>query len=291
MRKPGWSTNCANLSPDRAAHEVWPAVYRGMSSVLERDDTQPWALDQLGGYWLFYKRDWTAAYEISTRQFQFRTGQSKFFMQAFVYRLYGWFEEARKAQKMAEDPEPTGADIRYHTTASRWAERRYAEGAQLARRTLELNPGHAMGYYWLAHCLVADGEFGAGLEAIEKAQADSTRQEMTALKGYAYARMGQPEKAREVLRELMGLRRTGPYLQPYFVARIYAALGENATALEWLEKADEDRSDYLLIPDVGGLRTDAAWDGLHNEPRYWQLCERLGVGKTQWPRPKPERMP
>ena len=47
-----------------------------------------------------------------------------------------------------------------------------------------------------------------------------------------------PGKAlREALRELMEVQRTGPYLQPYFVARVYAALGESATALDWLEKA------------------------------------------------------
>ena len=73
------------------------------------------------------------------------------------------------------------------------------------------------------------------------------------------------------------------------MARVYAALGENQTALDWLEKADEDRSEYLFFPDWGGLRTDYAWDTLQDEPRYWQLCDRLGLGKDQWPRK--ERFP
>ena len=81
----------------------------------------------------------------------------------------------------------------------------------------------------------------------------------------------------------MEQQRTSPYLQPYFVARVYAALGENAEALDWLEKGDADRSEYLLLVDLRGLRTDPAWDGLQNELRYWQLCERLGLGKTNGP--------
>ncbi len=276
-----------NLSQDLAANHVWPAVYRGMSSVLEKDDTQPWALDQLGGYALFYKRNWAGAYELFEREFRCRPEDERLWLRAFVCRLHGWFEEARLLQQKSEDPEPTASDQRYHMTASRWVERRYAEGAQLARRTLEIYPGHAEGYFWLVHCLVAKGDFEQGLEAIQKAQGVWKKQEMTALKGYAYARMGQPEKAREALRELMDVQRTGPYLQPYFVARVYAALGENKAALDWLEKADEDKSEYLLFADLGGLRTDPAWDGLQNESRYWQLCERLGLGKNQWPRPKP----
>jgi tetratricopeptide (TPR) repeat protein len=280
-----------NLSQDRAANEVWPAVYRGMSTVLEQDDTHPIALDQLAAYALFYKRDWATAYGLFERELQFRSKEDGHFVRAALYRLHGWFEEASVIQRMAEDPELTHIDGRFHMAASRWVERRYTEGVQVARRTLELYPGHAEAYFWLAHCLVAKGEFEAGFEAIEKAQEVWKKQEMTALKGYAYARMGQPEKAREVLRQLMDIERTGPYLQPYFVARVYASLGENAKALEWLERADEDKSEYLHFADLGGLRTDPAWDGLLNEPRYWQLCERLGLGKTQWPRPKPKRLP
>ncbi len=281
-----------NLSQDRSPVEVWPAVYIRSIKVLEKDDTLPGALDLLAGYLLLYKRDWIGGLEPYARELQSLSGCDRLFLRAFGYRTHGWFEEARIAQQKSEHPEPRGADQRFFMASSRWVERRYVEGVQIARRTLELYPAHAEGYFWLAHCLVANGEFEAGQEAIQKAQEVWKKQEMTALKGYAYARMGQSDKAREVLHELMELQRTGPYLQPYFVARIYAALGENASALDWLEKADADKSEYLLLPDfAGGLRTDPAWDGFQNEPRYWQLCDRLGLGKHQWPRPKPERMP
>jgi hypothetical protein len=40
---------------------------------------------------------------------------------------------------------------------------------------------------------------------------------------------------------------------------------------------------------AGGLRTDPAWDNFQDEPRFWQLCDRLGLGKDQWPRKKPPR--
>jgi hypothetical protein len=99
--------------------------------------------------------------------------------------------------------------------------------------------------------------------------------------------MGQPENAREVLQELLEVQRTGPYLQPYFVARVYAALNDKAKALEWLEKAEQDRSEYLFLgTNGGGLRTDPAWDELKEEPRFKALLKKLGF--DQWPRPKPK---
>jgi serine/threonine protein kinase/tetratricopeptide (TPR) repeat protein len=279
------------LSMDRPPVEAWSAVFSSMSRILEQDDTYADALEQLAGYILFYKRDWSNTYELNRREMQCRSGGTRLWLRAFWYRIHGWFEEARIAQQMSEEPEPTDIDQRTYMAAARWVDRRFTQGIQAARRTLELHPDNADAYCFLAHCLVANGEFESGLEAIGKAQRDWRRPEMIALKGYAYARMGQTNEVQKVLDELMSIERTGPYLQPYFVARVYAALGQNAKALDWLEKAEGDRSEYLFFTDFGGLRTDPAWDGLQKEPRFWQLCERLGLGKAQWPRPKPERMP
>jgi TolB-like protein len=279
------------LSMDRPPVEVWPAVFRGMSQILEEDDTHADALDQLAAYSLFYKRDWSATYEFNKRELQSRYGGSRLFIRAFWYRIHGWLEESRVAQQMSEEPEPTEIDQRMCMAAARWVDRQFAEGTRIARRTLELHPDVPDGYCYLAHCLVAGGEFESGLEAIDRAQRDWRRPEMMALKGYAYARMDRTNEAHAVLSELMNIQQTGPYLQPYFVARVYAALRENAKALEWLEKAEADRTEYLFFADFAGLRTDPAWDDLQDEPRYWQLCDRLGLGKTQWPRPKPEKMP
>lgn len=285
-----------DLSMERRPREAWPNVYARMKWIHEHDGTHAGALDQLTGYTLFYSRDWPAAYELVELQTAAGDPCTRLWIGAMWYRSYGWLEEARALQEKSEKSEksePVDFTQRFHMAASRWVgpKPRYHEGIQIARRTLEMHPGNLWGYISLAHGLVANGEFEEGLQVIEQAQEVWPRQEMIALRGYAYARMGQPGKAREVLRELMDLQRTSPYLQPYFVARVYAAMGENAAALDWLEKADADRSEYLLFADVGGLRTDPAWDGLKDEPRYWKICKGLGLGKTQWPRPKAERVP
>jgi tetratricopeptide (TPR) repeat protein len=247
-------------------------------------------LDGLGGYLLVWQRDWDGAYAAWNRGLLYCPNEFRAFRTAFYYRIHGWLDEARVLQQRAEQPDPTNADIRFFMATSRWVERRYAEGAAVARRTLELYPGQAGAYQLLAHCLVGNGEYESGIEATYKAQELWKKQEMTALRAVAYAKMGQPEKAREVLQELLEVQRTSPYLQHYFVARVYSALNEKGTALDWLEKAERDRSEYLFMGDSGGgLRIDPAWDDYMDEPRFQALLKKVGL--DQWPRPKPKLKP
>jgi hypothetical protein len=80
------------------------------------------------------------------------------------------------------------------------------------------------------------------------------------------------------------------YLQPYFVARLYSALNDHTKALDWLENAERDWSEYLFLGDFGGgLRTDPAWDDFQDEPRFKELLKKVGL--DQWPRPKPKDWP
>jgi TolB-like protein len=271
------------VAMDRAPVEVWPSVRRRVDAILERDDTHTDALNQLGGYLLFFDHDWRAFDACHEREIAWRSGRDWHFIRAWWLRISGRLEEARREQRLAEDPEPMDY-ARAFMCSSRWVHREYDAAIQVARRTLGLFPGNADGYYWLAHCLVAKGDYAQGIAAIADSQAVNERQELTALLAVAHARQGERAKAEAVLPELLGQQRSRPYLNPYFVARVYAALGEKELAMDWLQRAIDDRCEHLFVPDWGGLRSDWAWDGLQKEPRYWQLCEQLGMGKDEWPR-------
>ncbi|MBI3418210.1 MAG: tetratricopeptide repeat protein [Verrucomicrobia bacterium] len=273
------------IAQDRHPAEMWLTLEQRMDAILSQDDTHAGALDFRAACALL-KHDWKNFDAFSARSLESRSGQDWHWYRAFTLRIHGLFPDARAELEKAEQPESADGDFRFIMCSARWAERRYNEAIEVARRTLELHPTPVDEYnlhYWRAHCLVGKGEYDAGIDAIKQAEDIWPRQELKALLGYAYARMGRSEKAREVLGRLRELKRTIPYLQPYFVARIHAALGEKKEALALLEKAADDKSEYLFIPDWDGLRTDPAWDDLQNEPQYWDLCARLGLGKDQWP--------
>jgi len=71
---------------------------------------------------------------------------------------------------------------------------------------------------------------------------------------------------------------------PYFLAWIHAALGNTDQAFGYLNRAIDYRSQYIVHTEFGGLRTDPAWDGLRDDPRFEALCQRVGMGKDQWPK-------
>jgi TolB-like protein/Tfp pilus assembly protein PilF len=56
----------------------------------------------------------------------------------------------------------------------------------------------------------------------------------------------------------------------------YAALGEKQLALDWLEKACDERSGTLV-----GLNSDRLWDAVRNEPRFQDLIRRMNFPKSK----------
>jgi hypothetical protein len=60
------------------------------------------------------------------------------------------------------------------------------------------------------------------------------------------------------------------YVSPIDIATIHVRLGDVETALDWLEKAIDERTWYL-----GFLKVRPTWDSLHSNPRYTQLLRRM----------------
>ena len=269
--------------------QLWPDLHRRLTAILDQDDTHAGALDQMGGSTVFYLRDWAAADSFIIRMLQSSSEQNRLWLRAFYCRLHGWSNEARIYQEKSEHPEPANPLQWYLMVCSRWVERHYDEGIIINGRAMEKFPVGADNYLLFARCSVAKGDFLEGIQAIQKAQEYEKKQELIALRGYAYARMGQANEAYNVLGELREFGRAQRYQEYYFVARIYAALGDKEKTFENLEKAEAEKSEYLIMADWGGLRTDPAWDDLQNEPRFKDLLKKVGL--DQWPRPKPKEWP
>lgn len=79
-----------------------------------------------------------------------------------------------------------------------------------------------------------------------------------------------PLDAREVLARLMLKLAEGP-VPPSHVASLYAEIGAEAEALEWLDRACRSRD-----PGVFFLRYDSRWEPYRDHPRVRSLLARLG---------------
>jgi hypothetical protein len=75
----------------------------------------------------------------------------------------------------------------------------------------------------------------------------------------------------KILNELEDLSKR-KYVPPYWIATIYAGLGEKDRAFEWLEKASEERSGGMVW-----LKVDPRLDSLRFDSRFVGLLRRVGI--------------
>jgi Flp pilus assembly protein TadD len=94
---------------------------------------------------------------------------------------------------------------------------------------------------------------------------------LLALLGHLYAVTGQKTAAREIISQLQEMSGS-KYVPSVYVALIYIGLGDKDKAFAWLDKAYEERCDYLVY-----LPTDPMADPLRSDPRFASLLERLGL--------------
>jgi tetratricopeptide (TPR) repeat protein len=89
--------------------------------------------------------------------------------------------------------------------------------------------------------------------------------------GYCYAMSGRREEAlREI--EILKERSISGYVSPVSFAAIYSGLGEEETALEYLERAVETRDTSLQLRLLS-----TEFDNLQNHPRFLELRARIGL--------------
>jgi hypothetical protein len=67
-------------------------------------------------------------------------------------------------------------------------------------------------------------------------------------------------------------RRKTRYSSAYWIASMYAELGEKDQAFRWLDTAYQERELFLL-----GLKTDFSFDPIRSDPRFAELVRRVGL--------------
>jgi len=138
---------------------------------------------------------------------------------------------------------------------------------------LDPNSGQAFGWLGLSH--VARGEFASAVAALERCAALSQRATVpTALLNEGYAASGDRDRAQAILGELMGRS----YASPYFIARIYAALGDRDEAFQWLETGYREHSEWMAL-----LNVDPRFDDLRSDPRMLDLLVRMNSPRQEPP--------
>jgi len=144
---------------------------------------------------------------------------------------------------------------------------RHEEALVQLDRALELDPDFAVLYHRQGAIHESLGSLTEAIQSYETAVQLSESAYLRSSLGHAYAVAGREEDARAVLATLMENSEVR-YTRPAEIALVYAGLGENDRALDWLQTAFEDGA-RGLINHVSLRRT------LDGDPRFTDLTRRF----------------
>lgn len=149
---------------------------------------------------------------------------------------------------------------------------RPAEARVLYRRALDVDPNHGLSRYFLAEALLAEGDSHAALSEVRAAAtAMGSPPFLQATLVRALARSGDLAAAHTEI-ETMLRARTERYYPAFAIAEAFAGLGREAEALDWLERAVDERLLGYYLPSV-----TPAYDVLRQTPRFSKVLARLGL--------------
>jgi adenylate cyclase len=194
---------------------------------------------------------------------------------AAAYDQYGWtfgemgrHDESIAAEKKALELDPLNSLFNTDLGFFFYWARRYDDAITQFRKTLELDSNIALPHHSLGWCMVWKGNLTEARAEFQKAATLDDLPWYKANLGYVYAVSGDRAKAEQVLRELDDLAKK-QYVSPALPASVYLGLGEKAKALDWIEKAYEDRDPMLW------WNTDQLYDSVRNDPRFQAIMQKV----------------
>lgn len=240
--------------------------------AVEIDDELAEAHISLGMVKMYDDHDWAGAEKEFKRAIELGSNNATAHQWYGMYLMYvGRFDEAIAEYKLAQKLDPLSLHVNMNLGISLYASRQSGEAIEQLQKTLDLEPNYYPTYFGLGATYVQQGDFSEGIASFQRiCQIEPDFPMAIGFLGYAYAMSGQREEARRVMKRLKSISKR-KYVSPYSFAIIYAALGENDQAFEWLEHAYEDNVDWMVW-----LKVSPELDNLRSDPRYTDLLRRVG---------------
>jgi tetratricopeptide (TPR) repeat protein len=188
----------------------------------------------------------------------------------------GRHEEVIARMKNSQELNPLSLIISVAIGWAYYMARRYDDAIEQLRRSVELDPNHPVSYWILGLLLRKMGRYEPAIAEGEKGvKLSGGSPLMSAALAQTLANAGKRKNAIRILDDLTKLTKQR-YIAPYFFAGIYAGLGEDERAIEYLEKSYEEHSHWLIY-----LHIDPSMDGLRSNPRFQDLLRRVGLPLRQ----------
>ena len=254
-------------------HEGFERAKFYARKALELDESVAEAHASLAWSLFIYDWDWAGAAAEFRRSLEldprYATSHQWY---AFLLASQGRFEEALVEVHTAQELDPGSVSVRRTLGYVYFYARRFEQAKYHVHRAIEMNPVAEESYRVLGLILAFAGEHAEAervlREGLELPGAATYTRATLAL---ALARAGNRTYAEETLRELEA-KRAREYVSPVELATVHISLGNNDHAIDWMEKAYEERRGWMAY-----LNVHPVVDPLRNEPRFKVLVRKMGL--------------
>jgi serine/threonine protein kinase/Tfp pilus assembly protein PilF len=255
-------------------HEAGPKAKQAAEKALAVDPNDADAHLALAIESQWYEWNWPVAEREFKRAIELNPNDAE------AYAYYAWFlapmgrgveavTEARRGQQAA----PLASLANFVVASVYVFTEQWDAAMKQLNSNIELDPS-----YWFNHCYLgrtyeAKGKMVEAIVEFQRALAlDNENTEIWSGLGHAYAVSGNRKEAEKVLGHLKELSARS-YVAPYSLAIIYAGLGDKDQVFSLLDRAYAERSYFLAVY----LTTDSRLNGLHADPRFADLKQRIGL--------------
>ena len=242
------------------------------TKALELDAAAAEAYSALG-YANHYNWQWAAAETDFKRAIELNPNYANahnFYASYLMSR--GRVDEAIAASNRARELDPFSLSISANRGFLLENARRYNEAIEQLRSVISMDPNHYQAYWFLSHTYAANQQFAEAVAAAEKAVELSDRTPgALGILGLAHGLAGNKPEATKILKELLALNKSR-YVTPAALVNVYIGLGDKDQAFGWLEKAYQERSNYIAYVKVFPIL-----DPVRSDTRFADLVRRVGL--------------
>jgi TolB-like protein/DNA-binding winged helix-turn-helix (wHTH) protein/tetratricopeptide (TPR) repeat protein len=250
--------------------EAFPPARAAAMKALELDPQSPDAHSSLALVKHHFDWDWIGA---ETEYKEAIALQPNF---ALSHQRYAWFlsdlgrhDEALREIRRAQELDPTSIVVQTNLGRVLYHARRYDEAITELRKGVALDPNRIFSHIFLGMAYDQRGLCGEAISEFRTVQTYTEGRDGTAA-ARAYARCGKAEDAHRTLKILAGPS-SDPLRDWFYVAGVFASLGEKDSAFQWLDTAFKNR-DFFLTE----MKEHPMMDPLRSDPRFDMLLKKIG---------------
>jgi TolB-like protein/tetratricopeptide (TPR) repeat protein len=245
--------------------------------ALELDPLFPEAHAALAEIRFYYDWDWAGAQASFRRALQLNPNlELSHGHYAWLLQLGGDMDGAIRHMRRAQQIAPLTPIFTTWLGALYLGDGQYERAGAEARRALEVNPDFPWGIYLLGRAYAAEGLHDEALATFRRLKSLHPSLGRWGL-GFTFAAMGRERDAHQIVAELAEAPGQKDILM---IGLLYGALGDEERAMDWLERAYDERVDWLPaagVPPGWDNFVRAGLEPLTDNPRYLRLVERLAL--------------